>query len=100
MTLNDISSIANLLAAIGVLITLIYLSRQVRPDAVRRATPPVGVARPSRLGGLDGLAQGSLHRGALDLRRLWDPTWRLGSDRAVGALIALITRRPFAADAN
>jgi type II secretory pathway pseudopilin PulG len=30
MTLNDISSIANLLAAIGVLITLIYLSRQVR----------------------------------------------------------------------
>jgi hypothetical protein len=30
MTLNDVSSIANLLAAIGVLITLIYLSRQVR----------------------------------------------------------------------
>ena len=30
MTLNDISSVANLLAAIGVLITLIYLSRQVR----------------------------------------------------------------------
>ena len=30
MTLNDISSIANLLAAVGVLITLIYLSRQVR----------------------------------------------------------------------
>jgi hypothetical protein len=30
MTLNDISSLANLLAAIGVLITLIYLSRQVR----------------------------------------------------------------------
>jgi hypothetical protein len=30
MSLNDISSIANLLAAIGVLITLIYLSRQVR----------------------------------------------------------------------
>ena len=30
MTLSDISSIANLLAAIGVLITLIYLSRQVR----------------------------------------------------------------------
>ena len=30
MTLDDISSIANLLAAIGVLITLIYLSRQVR----------------------------------------------------------------------
>ena len=30
MTLNDISSIANLLAALGVLITLIYLARQVR----------------------------------------------------------------------
>jgi hypothetical protein len=30
MSLNDISSIANLLAAVGVLITLIYLSRQVR----------------------------------------------------------------------
>jgi hypothetical protein len=30
MTLNDISSIANLLAATGVLITLIYLARQVR----------------------------------------------------------------------
>jgi hypothetical protein len=30
MTLNDIGSIANLLAAIGVLITLIYLARQVR----------------------------------------------------------------------
>ena len=30
MTLADISSIANLLAALGVLITLIYLSRQVR----------------------------------------------------------------------
>jgi hypothetical protein len=30
MTLNDISSVANLLAALGVLITLIYLSRQVR----------------------------------------------------------------------
>ena len=30
MSLADISSIANLLAAIGVLITLIYLSRQVR----------------------------------------------------------------------
>jgi len=30
LTLADISSIANLLAAIGVLITLIYLSRQVR----------------------------------------------------------------------
>jgi len=30
MTLTDISSIANLLAALGVLITLIYLSRQVR----------------------------------------------------------------------
>jgi hypothetical protein len=30
MTLNEISSIANLLAAIGVLITLIYLARQVR----------------------------------------------------------------------
>jgi hypothetical protein len=30
MTLNDVSSIANLLAALGVLITLIYLSRQVR----------------------------------------------------------------------
>jgi hypothetical protein len=30
MSLNDISSIANLLAALGVLITLIYLSRQVR----------------------------------------------------------------------
>jgi hypothetical protein len=30
MTLTDISSVANLLAAIGVLITLIYLSRQVR----------------------------------------------------------------------
>jgi hypothetical protein len=30
MTLNDISSVANLLAAVGVLITLIYLSRQVR----------------------------------------------------------------------
>jgi hypothetical protein len=30
MSLSDISSIANLLAAIGVLITLIYLSRQVR----------------------------------------------------------------------
>jgi hypothetical protein len=30
MSLNDISAIANLLAAIGVLITLIYLARQVR----------------------------------------------------------------------
>ncbi len=30
MTLADLSSVANLLAAIGVLITLIYLSRQVR----------------------------------------------------------------------
>jgi hypothetical protein len=30
MSLNDIGSIANLLAAIGVLITLIYLARQVR----------------------------------------------------------------------
>jgi len=30
MTLNDIGSVANLLAAIGVLITLIYLARQVR----------------------------------------------------------------------
>ena len=30
MSLNDISSIANLLAALGVLITLIYLARQVR----------------------------------------------------------------------
>ena len=30
MTLADISSIANLLAALGVLITLIYLARQVR----------------------------------------------------------------------
>jgi len=30
MTLNDIGSIANLLAAIGVLITLIYLARQVK----------------------------------------------------------------------
>ena len=30
MNLDDISSIANLLAAVGVLITLIYLSRQVR----------------------------------------------------------------------
>src|SRR5262245_3158627 len=30
MTLNDIGSIANLLAAVGVLITLIYLARQVR----------------------------------------------------------------------
>jgi hypothetical protein len=30
MSLTDISSIANLLAAIGVLITLIYLARQVR----------------------------------------------------------------------
>jgi hypothetical protein len=30
MTLSDIGSIANLLAAIGVLITLIYLARQVR----------------------------------------------------------------------
>ena len=30
MTLNEIGSLANLLAAIGVLITLIYLSRQVR----------------------------------------------------------------------
>jgi hypothetical protein len=30
MSLNDISSIANLLAAVGVLITLIYLARQVR----------------------------------------------------------------------
>jgi hypothetical protein len=30
MSLNDISSIANLIAAIGVLITLIYLARQVR----------------------------------------------------------------------
>jgi hypothetical protein len=29
MSLNDISSIANLLAAIGVLITLIYMARQV-----------------------------------------------------------------------
>ena len=29
-TLNDIGSVANLLAAIGVLITLIYLARQVR----------------------------------------------------------------------
>jgi hypothetical protein len=34
MNLNDISSIANLLAAIGVLITLIYLSRQVRQGNV------------------------------------------------------------------
>jgi hypothetical protein len=34
MTLNDISSVANLLAAIGVLITLIYLSRQVRQGNV------------------------------------------------------------------
>ncbi len=30
MTLSDIGSIANLLAAIGVLVTLIYLARQVR----------------------------------------------------------------------
>jgi hypothetical protein len=30
MTLNDVGSLANLLAAIGVLITLIYLARQVR----------------------------------------------------------------------
>jgi hypothetical protein len=30
LSLNDISSIANLLAALGVLITLIYLARQVR----------------------------------------------------------------------
>jgi len=30
MSLSDLSSVANLLAAIGVLITLIYLSRQVR----------------------------------------------------------------------
>ena len=30
MSLSDVSSIANLLAALGVLITLIYLSRQVR----------------------------------------------------------------------
>ena len=30
MSLNDISSLANLLAALGVLITLIYLARQVR----------------------------------------------------------------------
>jgi hypothetical protein len=30
MTINDLGTIANLLAAIGVLVTLIYLSRQVR----------------------------------------------------------------------
>ena len=30
MTLNDIGSLANLLAAVGMLITLIYLARQVR----------------------------------------------------------------------
>ena len=30
MTISDLGSIANLLAAIGVLVTLIYLSRQVR----------------------------------------------------------------------
>jgi hypothetical protein len=34
MTLNDIGAIANLLAAIGVLITLIYLARQVRQGNV------------------------------------------------------------------
>ena len=30
MTISDLGSIANLLAVIGVLVTLIYLSRQVR----------------------------------------------------------------------
>ncbi len=38
MTLNDIGAVANLLAALGVLVTLIYLSRQVRQgNALARA---------------------------------------------------------------
>ena len=38
MTIGDLGSIANLLAAIGVLVTLIYLARQVRQGNAQRPT--------------------------------------------------------------